>query len=337
MLSDLVVCHAALELADDIVVKALKINELAQMARAETRNLEFMRASWSIQSKSAIVAVVSATKKGATPKDIDKIVEKHMTKWANVVLPVANQTTEKIYKLGRIVGWKRAVGKIKGKRALEYEAEGVKKAALEVFPGFEVVDEQAIAALNGHNLYWIGSHYNRNLSDTIAKTVRDTIIGQGLSRSEAAKVLQELLTSKFSKIDVPGGFRGTTNDYFQGLAANTATVSRVYGQLESFDQFGVVRFEIVNPNDHRTSKICQHMSGKVFTVAQGKEQLSKELTSSDPEGIKKLHPWMTIQELKALSPTPGLVGKGEQEALAKAGLPLPPYHFKCRSSIDISS
>lgn len=323
-----------------MVVKALKISELAQMARIETRFQEYASAQWTAHVKSAIAAGARATEQGKSDEKVIALVNSAMSPWAGKVVPVANKATKDIYRLGRVVGWKRAVGKIKGKKALEYMAEDVAKAkgvAAEVFPGFELADEQAIGVLSDHNVYWIGAHYDKHLAETIATTVRDTLVAHGTSRAVAASALKEALAKQFPTIAVPGGYKGSADNYFRGLAANTATVARVFGQVNSFVAFDVIELEVVNPNDDRTSRVCQHMSGKVFTVEQAKTQMDAELSAKDPDEVKKIHPWLKMDELKSISPKAGHIGKADQEALAKAGLPLPPYHFRCRSTVDIRS
>ncbi len=109
------------------------------------------------------------------------------------------------------------------------------------------------------------------------------------------------------------------------------TNGRVRGQVRSFVDIGVTRYEIVNPMDRRTSPICQFMNGRVFTVREGASQIESIAGATDPETVKKEHPWMSAKAAGAIH------GRGGDRALARAGLSLPPYHFRCRTTVDIST
>jgi hypothetical protein len=337
---DLEAAHAARELLDECVVKALKISELAQIARIETRTREYLFTSFKAHANAGVKSAVAATEQGKSVAKIIQSIESAIAPWPNKALPVAKQSTKSVYKLARVFGWKRATGKIKSKAPIQYMAE-IEKAesgpAAEVFPGLEVVDDKAIEALNAQNTFWIGSHYDRNLSDTIGETVQETVAKHGKDRATAGAILKDILLKKFGLIDIPAGFVGSSEAYFAGLVANTTTVARVFGQVTSFKEYGVTTYMLVNPGDSRTSLFCQHMNGKVFTVDYAVNQMKSELKVDNPEDIKKLHPWISVDQLKSMSPNAGHVSKADSAALAEAGLALPPYHWKCRTTVDMKS
>lgn len=336
---------ARLELADAIVIKALKVSELTQMARIETRLREFMHAKWNARAKKAIGRAAKLAEKGKSVEAVVDAIDKVMQPWPNDVVPKYKQSVRSIYKLARVVAWKRGTGQIKGKKALTFTTENfsdgqtVIKAigdeAAELFPGFDVADEAAIQHLNGHNTFWVGNHYSANVSASIAETVRDTMVAAGTSRTVAAAALRTVLKRQFGIVNVPNGFTGSSKSYFEGLAANSSTVARVTGQVRTFDELDVLELEVVNPMDKRTSQQCQHMNGKVFTVQQAKAQVDAELAASDPNDVKAIHPWVGMPAMKTVSPKAGFQGKADAEALANSGIILPPYHFRCRTTVDI--
>jgi hypothetical protein len=149
--------------------------------------------------------------------------------------------------------------------------------------------------------------------------------------------MAERLSRQFGIVGVPGGFHGSSKSYFEGLVANASTVARVTGQVRSFESLGVKRLVVVNPMDNRTSKICKHMNGKVFTIPQARNQLNADLGAATPEDVKVSHPWLSHKQLKTVSPVAGQVGKADAEALAAANVAMPPYHFRCRTTVDISA
>lgn len=323
--------YAGLCLADEMVAKALKVKELARIARAETRLREYLAASWRTRASKAVDRAVAAATSGKSATKVERAVANAMAPWEDTAISALNRATASIYKLGRQVGWRKGSGATKD--SLQYESE-VKKAS-DPFPGFDVYDENAVEALDNFNMFWVSGHYSRTVSATIAEVVRDALVKSGGDLKEAGRLIREALERELGKIKLPGGFIGSADAYFEGLAANAATVARVYGQLRSFEQAGVRELEIVNPMDLHTSEFCEHMNGKVFTVEQARAQIDAELAATTPEAFKKAHPWVSVDELHDISPKPGNVGDADAAALAAAGIGLPPYHWRCRTTIDV--
>jgi hypothetical protein len=78
------------------------------------------------------------------------------------------------------------------------------------------------------------------------------------------------------------------------------------------------------------------MNGKVFLVQEAINQIESEAGATKPEQIKTAHPWMSMKDVKTISPKAGNVSRGDSAKLAKGGLALPTYHFRCRSTVDVS-
>ena len=72
---------------------------------------------------------------------------------------------------------------------------------------------------------------------------------------------------------------------------------------------------------------CAALRGTVFETEDGIRQIQKELAATSPEEIKNVHPWT--------APDTSLIGNSK--GLADAGFSLPPYHYRCRCTIDVSS
>lgn len=327
--------YAGLCLADEVIAKALNVKELAQIARTETRLRDYLRSSWKARASTAVTKAVAAAHAGKSASKIGRVVSNAMAPWEDSAIAAINRATASIYKLGRKAGWRKGSGAIND--SLRYGVPGeteVQKAA-DPFPGFDVYDENAVEALDNYNMFWVSGHYSKTVSATIAEVVRDSLVKSGGDLKEAGRLIREALERELGKFKLPGGFVGSADSYFEGLAANAATVARVYGQLRSFEQAGVRELEIVNPMDDRTSEICEHMNGKVFTIEQAREQFDRELAATNPTEFKAAHPWVTIEELRDISPKAGDAGAKDAEALALAGIGLPPYHWRCRTTIDV--
>jgi len=342
------VLHDFLAVADALVAKALKLSEVAQIAKTEQRMRELLLGRWRLRSDQAATAAGRIIARGGTIKAAVSRVDSIMAKWSSDVELRYGSDLEDIYFLARVAGWKKATGQTK--QSLGYDIPNfteelgddasVKKASAGVTPTYDLFDKAAVEALHDDQMLWIGNHYDRNVRDAIRTGTTPAIIaGQG--RIEAGRTMEAHLRRELGKVHVPDGFRGSDAKYMEGLAANAATVARVRGQIRSFQDAGITRYEIVNPNDRRTSPICRHMSGKVFTVEHAARQIESEAGATNPDDIRKAHPWLSATELMRVSSAAGHIsgpaGIKDSKSLADAGQALPPYHFRCRSTVDVST
>lgn len=343
-MSTLAESYDGLIASDEIIAKVAKISEVAQMARAETRLREYLNAEWNKLASQATTLAASSAELGSTAKQVAVVVDKTMEEWAGTIEETFLDEFERIYKLARTAGHKKA--NRQSTAPLGYnvpKSEKVEKAVGriigEVAPTFDLVDEHAVAALQNHQVFWMGKFYKKGVSAEIAKVARETLIEAGQDSTLAGRLMAEKVASTLRQVRVPTGFNGTTKQYFEAVTANAATTARVHGQLRSFMEIGITKYQIHNPSDHRTCQRCSHMDGKVFTVQQGASQMQQELSASNPDAVKAAHPWPTMTQLTSISPSPGQVsgaaGVADSKALSASGLALPAYHFKCRCTVDV--
>lgn len=331
--------YVGLAASDSVIAKVLSISEVAQIARAEKRLREYLQAKWDDRAKAATNVAVALYKRGQKEKAIATAVGQVMAYWAADVSDVYLDEFELMYKLARIAGWKKANRLITS--SLQYSEpvtkakKATKKPTAQALPNFELADEEALEALKKHQLFWIGDHYADGVSNGVASVVHDVMVEAGADRTAGAKKIAEKLLIELGMVRSPKGFNGSSPQYFEGLVANAATVARGHGQLNSFLQVGIAKYTVINPDDERTCERCHHMEGKTFTVQQGADQMHAELKAKTPDQVREAHPWMTAKGLKSISPKSGKSGSSDSAALAKAGQALPPYHFKCRCTIDV--
>lgn len=331
--------HDFLAMSDIAVAKAVMVSEMAQIARTEMRMRDYLSSKWNVRADQAARHAGILVAAGGTIDGALKSVDAIMHRWAQEVSPTVGAEIERVYHLGRLAAWKKANGQTK--QPLQYavpnlsevdspitKAKKPKLKTPELKPSFDLHDEQAVLQLQDDQLIWIGSHYGKNVRDVLRDVVTPAIV-EGLGRVEAGKRVQEAVASKLKGVKVPSGYRGTQAKYFEGLAANITTNARVRGQIRSFVDLGVTHYTIVNPMDERTTEICRYMNGKVFSVSDAVTQIEAVAGATDPDALKDAQPWVSATEAKRI----GEKGTG---ALAAAGLSLPPYHFRCRSTVDIS-
>lgn len=334
--------HDVLVTSDVSIAKALMISEVAQIARLEMRMRDYLTGKWRTRAKEASARAGSIVAGGGSLKAAHSAVDKVMGKWSGEVETRVTGDLATIYKLARKAGWKKASGKTKASlqyvvpnftEELDTGREKVTKAggkSAEALPSLDLVDEKAIEDLQGDQMMWIGRHYNANLRAAVRQAVEPGVL-EGVGHDVAGKRVADAVLKELGRVVVPNGFSGSDAKYFEGIAANTATNARVRGQVRSFSDIGITKYEIVNPMDARTTEICAFMNGQVFTVKAAEDQIERASAAKTPGSVKATHPWLAFGKVKSIFKKGGLGG------LTKAGLALPPYHFRCRSTIDVST
>lgn len=329
--------------ADSVISKVAKISEVTQIGRGEKRTRSFMLKAWQKRANEATKKAVALAKKRKKPEEIAAAINAIMEKWRTDVLSVFISEFSLAYRLGREVGYKKATRQIK--TSLRYglpKQTTVTKAdniGAELLPSFDLVDRQNLKALTKHQTFWIGDFYKGGVSQQIAATTKNVMARLGEGSTIVGREMGKQIRDNFKNVRIPSGFVGTPKSYFSGLTANAFTVGRVHGQMRSFAEIGIKSYTISNPVDKRTCKRCAHLDGKRFTTKQGVDAMHNELSAKSKAGVKAAHPWLSLGEIQKLSPKPGYVGgkagAKDAKALSEAGQALPPFHFKCRCTVDI--
>lgn len=330
--------------SDKLLAKGISISEVAQVARTELRMQRMLLAKWNNRKDHSVSVATRMAINGSSGSSIYKAIDSVMSKWStDVKRPFTDSITE-IYKLSRIASYKKATGQ--SKASLQYSKadanslsveKSKKKTKAKLLPSFDLLDDSAIQALHDDQMMWVGRKYNKNLREGI-RTFTEDAIGRGVGRKEAGKIMKEGIENILSgRVSPPGTFKGSSEQYFEMLAANTSTTTRVRGHIRSFVDLDVTKIELINPMDHRTSQICAHLNGKIILIEDGVSQIELESGAKNPKKIKEVHPWLSFEKIKEISPRSGNVSKKDTDALAKAGVVLPPFHAKCRTTVDIVS
>jgi len=351
--------HDGISAIDAIIGKALKVNELARIARIETNLRNYIGKEWDLLAEKAskqAAAVMRSVSGDPSNDDIIRVmakVDRVMAGWSDTIKTRYVEDNREAYELAHIAAMKRCLGK--SKRLPDYNTPksadtGVAKAKDAVFvsgdagervpvilPSFNAVDKKTIKAFEKHQVFWIGRHYKENVSNTVAEIARKTIVEAGLGREEAGKITQKVIREALDIVDVPAGFSGTSSSYFEGLVANAVTTQRVSAQLTSFVRFGYTEHVIVNPSDQRTCEICDLMNGKTFRTSDGQDVLNRLVEAKSPTAVKSIQPFMTVAIARELTGGKmGPISSSLTQAISDRGNSTPPFHGRCRCSIDIT-
>jgi SPP1 gp7 family putative phage head morphogenesis protein len=175
-------------------------------------------------------------------------------------------------------------------------------------------------------------------------------VAQGLSTAQIGKDLEAALSEDIPR---PSSYWKVVADAFVGRG-------RTESQISSYEEAGIEAYEIVAVIDEVTTDICRFMDGQVFHVSAARGLLDQLSKLDDPEQVRYMNPWVR----KGADPDGGMrlyvpnadgstttiakidrsgVGarddRGEFSSarstseLASLGIPVPPFHGRCRSTI----
>ena len=326
---------------DSIVAKSIGVSELARAARIETLQRKFLESEWDKLARQAMKTARAELRKRDGPitvEDQDRVVAvvgRTMAQWAGRVTDRHLKDLREIYELAHIAAARKALGYTDARMDFTTPKRSVEKAeAPAIKPSFDTLDRRALAALEKRQKIWIGKHYDDNVERQVRSSVR-TSMPKGIGRIAAGKALDEDLARTLGRVRIPKGFNGSNASYFEGLAAHAATQARASAQLNVFRRTGYTMYEIVNPQDHRTCERCQAMDGHVFYVKDGMTQLSRLARTSTPEGVKRAAPYLSRQRARTMTTGPKGTPKSTR-GLARLGIVMSPFHFKCRCNMDVT-
>lgn len=322
---------------ETLIAKAIRVDELAQAARIETKLRQYINAQWEVLSKQASKTAAARIRKGKGPvtdAEIDsmlKAVDRTMALWSGKIGDRYTADLREVYELAHVAAVKRGLGR--RRRNMNYNTRpwntGEIKKRKEVGPpvitaNFDLVDHAAMDSFEDQQLFWIGQHYEENVSKHVAETAKNHIIEQGRGRVAAGKTMEKVVGDALKDVRVPGGWNGTNKRYFEGLVANAATVQRTVSQVNSFARLGYTKYVIQNPSDHRQCARCISMEGREFKISDAQALTKKLIGAKHPTDVKTIQPFMSLADTKL-----------PNSALVKRGNVLPGFHYRCRCSVDI--
>lgn len=223
---------------------------------------------------------------------------------------------------------------------------------IEIAASLSERDLAAEAAIRKSHLNFIRNSSGERV-EALSVRARE-VVANGMSRGLGTDVISEKL-SEALKNDIP---RPTS--YWRVVADAFVGRARTTSQIDAYEDAGIETYEIVAVIDEATTDICRFMDGKQFTVAAARTLIDSLNEIDDPEDVRYANPWVR----KGVDPDGVLrlfvpnadgstttiakiarsgVGKrddrGEytsarsESELASLGIPMPPFHGRCRSTI----
>lgn len=332
--------------SDVMVTKTLGVSRAASVSLNENRMSDYLLAQWNLLVKEAAERAASVLTSGSGDTvmagDVDRALSeagKVMAKWSGRVVANYKRYIESVYRYGREVGLRQTLGaKPNSMGVFEFEVTKASKkidVAMAIKPSFDLQDIESINSLKESQVFWIGDHYEKNVSQPIS--VFSTVqIGAGMSRVDAGKMIHDHFLIEANKVELPSGWKGSSRGYFTMLVGNATTVARANGHLNSFAKAGFTTYVVRNPEDSRTCEVCRYLDGKEFRVSDGMA-LNKVLNSfKSPAGVKEMKPWLNPAKALKLAGSAGPAGWKKTTKLHNEGYSVPPFHGFCRCDLDVS-
>lgn len=202
---------------------------------------------------------------------------------------------------------------------------------LKMEPTFNLKDREAIQWLQKDAKFWIGTYYDRQLGESISKTVQTEIFDKQLSNRDAADKLKEILGGTFKKSDT----------YWLGLAGTVSTRAQTFGTINSMVQAGAISYEWNANPDERLCPVCGQLDGNTFSVDSARQHMEDFMFIQNPMVIKDKYPWPSVnprdlENSKDLNEIKDLLNSDPNKLNIK-GWGVPPIHFFCRCRLIVDS
>jgi len=191
----------------------------------------------------------------------------------------------------------------------------------------------------------LAGHYltdrKRQLRDRMTREGQRVVtaaLADGLGSKEVARRLESVWLSDKTF--------GRGRAYAELCAQAWMQDSRSYGQISSYSEAGIQRYQIEAVLDEQTTVICQELHGKEFDVGTSMRQFEDRSGWDDPQEIKRAAPWVRQSGGEMFIKPPGgervsLGSRGEDgvfkfsvsdQAMQNSGVGYPPFHGYCRTT-----
>lgn len=185
----------------------------------------------------------------------------------------------------------------------------------------------------------IGDHFEKTLKPRVSSSIQKNIMDKGLNTSDAALTLEQDLTRTLGG-SIEGALpasvatgQASIAAYMEGLVATNTTFAKNFAQIQLMDEVGITQIVFTAIIDRLTSQVCSQMDGRIFTVEQAKTHRESVLESESVAELKGKAPFTRNLSQFNLSAGESLTNPDVQANLARAGVIVPPLHFRCRSEL----
>ncbi len=225
----------------------------------------------------------------------------------------------------------------------------VRRFGLEIGTSLSLRDRDAERYIRGAFSNMVTNAYGERI-DALASSAREIVangLELGLGRDDIARDLRAAMGDTL--------MRGQS--YFQVVATSFMNTARTASQLNAYADAGVQQYRFEAVMDEATTDQCRFYHDQVFDVGAGVAAMNATMRASTLEQLQETNPWVRtgrdadgdfmyimrngeqVQVARIESSGVGTQSAGTYSAgmspaqLSSAGIPWPPLHGNCRSTI----
>jgi SPP1 gp7 family putative phage head morphogenesis protein len=233
----------------------------------------------------------------------------------------------------------------------ETRANAIRRFGLNVAVNLTQRDRAAERYVRTSTANFIRDQYGRR-ADELASTARE-IVARGLEEGAGRDAIASRLAAGL------GDRVMRDRAYWQVVAGQFTNAARTFSQINAYQDAGIQSYVFEAVLDEVTTEQCRYFHGRTFPVA-GAAALRDRLTNlSDPDAVYDANPWVRTgrdeegnriiyierggaREVVAQIDRTGVGSRDDvgsfsrgmsSEQLLGAGVPFPPLHANCRSTI----
>jgi SPP1 gp7 family putative phage head morphogenesis protein len=209
------------------------------------------------------------------------------------------------------------------------------KVGRNINTNFSKVDHKTIDVIHNNNNFFISGTYDKVLIGRVNEAVA-THVESGMPKEKLAESIKETMEEELPP---------RSDTYYQILANDTLGRARVFGQVNSYREARIRKYEIIAVMDERTSEICEYMDGKIFEVEIASGIVKDIQNFGIPENenqineMKALRPWVFFDSQAAQAGKNSLYyndDKGNPLYLPNSGYNETPEGFSLADKMGIS-
>lgn len=195
-------------------------------------------------------------------------------------------------------------------QTLDFAESRVSPGILDHLPNIaETVDN-----LTSSTMHYVDDFFTAHVVPALQREIDETLSEGALARPNLGPIFETL------------NERLSGDSYWQIVANATASRSFHYGYLKAGAAQGFQKVVFSAVMDDHTSVICADLNGSTYQLADMLAVYERSTAAQSTDELKSIAPWY--------APKPGLTNaENIREYLAQVGVPTPPLHGRCRSTL----
>lgn len=245
-------------------------------------------------------------------------------------------STAELVKVSRVIA-ETSEAAIKATRGALRAKQGVDISAT-----FDAIDRQVVDHVRRSQANFVRDAYGRRRS--VMSRIARNIVAEGIDAGMSSTDVGAELADRMSRVGL-----NRARNYWDSVSSVYMGRARAQGQVRGYEQAGIERLRFVAVGDERTTPMCSYYDGKVWSVRRVSKTIQDVAAASDPEAVVSLQPFLNVGAAPdgsrilyfkrgdarvAVARSTGARFEPimSDEALARAGVMIPPLHPMCRST-----